>query len=243
MSTRLLTTHLIPIMRILPIVAIVFGLYPACTIGQQVANLEGSDNPEPINYYVQIAEIGKELLSNPSSAELRIQRATCFIKIKEFEYAIADLDTALSYNPGNASIYYMKGVTFSKRTQFVDAMEQLDIAISIEPGNIDYLFFRAMIFAQQEDFRLAILDLNSILAIDPLNADCYLQKALWCESLNMYYECIKNYIYFIMVSKDDLNTNLVNKRLKRLIKSDKYFKDLYKEAKKEIRHNPLPWNQ
>lgn len=242
MLTRLLTTYLLPIMKILPIIALLLGLHPACTIGQQVANLDDNDKPEPINYYVQITEIGKQLKNNPGSADLRIQRATCYIKIKEFDYALADLDTALSFNPGMASIYYMKGVTLLKREQYNDAMEQLDIAISIEPGNKDFLFFRAMIYAQIEDFRLAILDLNSILAIDPLNADCYLQKALWCESLNMYYECIKNYIYFTMVSKDDINTNLVNKKLKRLIKSDKYFKDLYKEAKKEIRHNPLPWN-
>ena len=58
----------------------------------------------------------------------------------------------------------------------------------------------------------------------------------------MFYEEIRYYLYYLEISNDESNKMLVEKRLKAIRKSDKYFNDLYKAAKKDIRKNGYPWN-
>ena len=69
----------------------------------------------------------------------------------------------------------------------------------------------------------------------------YLQKAFWCNDINMFYEEIKNYLYYIKISTDKINVAQVKKRLKIIRKADRYYANLYSAAKKDIRKNGYPW--
>jgi len=59
--------------------------------------------------------------------------------------------------------------------------------------------------------------------------------------LNMYYEEIKNYLYYIGISTDKINVEQVKKRLTKIKKADKYYANLIKAAKKDVRKNGYPW--
>ncbi|PLW91756.1 MAG: hypothetical protein C0592_14195 [Marinilabiliales bacterium] len=208
--------------------------------GQQYANNE-EDTPRRVNYYHEINIVSDKLKSDPTNIDLLDERAMLYMRVREFEKALEDIDKAIGIAPTKSELRYTKALILTQRERYDDAMEVINEAIAIDGKREEYFFFRARLYAFQEDYRNAIHDIDVMLGLNPHCDYCYLQKAIWCKKLNMFYEEIRNYLFYLELSDDEANKKLVEKRIKNLRKSDKYFNDLYKAAKKDIRKNGYPW--
>jgi tetratricopeptide (TPR) repeat protein len=195
-----------------------------------------------VSIYKDIENINQKIKNNPYDVDLLNIRANLFLKINDYENALNDIEDGLNINPQNDKLYYSQTVIFMKRKKYDSALESANNAIKISRTEKNY-FLRSNVFYARGDVREAILDLNQILKINP-NADyVYLQKAFWCNDINMFYEEIKNYLYYIKISTDRINITQVKKRLKKIKKTDKYYANLYRAAKKDINKNGYPFNK
>ncbi len=193
------------------------------------------------NIYKEIETVDIEIKNNPNDENLYNKRALLFLEIKEYEKSLEDVEIALSINPKNSALYYTQTLIYYRKKRFDSALESANKMVSLSPTEPN-LYLRSTIYYSRGEIREAILDLNRILKLNTGADYIYLQKAIWCNDLNMYYEEIKNYIYYTKISKDYINVEQVKKRLKKIKKSDKYYRDLYKAAKKDIKINGYPWN-
>lgn len=223
----------------LSLICVVFSQF-YCVEAQQYAQNQDK-MPTPVNYYHEINVVSEKLKSNSSNAELLNERAMLYLRVHEFEKAIEDVDKAIGIDPGNVGYKYTKALILFQRGRLDAAMEVINEAIVIEPKNESFYFFRARLYSMQEEYRKAIRDIDHLLTLNPKCDYCYLQKAIWCKKLNMFYEEIRNYLFYLKLTEDESNRILVERRLKTIRKSDKYFNDLYKAAKKDIRKNGYPW--
>ena len=192
------------------------------------------------NIYKDIENLNQKIKSNPTDINLLNDRANLFLKINDYENALNDIEQGLSINSQSDKLYYSQTIIFMKRKKYDSALESATEAIRISGTEKNY-FLRSNVFYAQGDVREAILDLNQILKINPMADYAYLQKAFWCNDINMFYEEIKNYLYYIKISTDKINVAQVKKRLKIIRKADRYYANLYSAAKKDIRKNGYPW--
>jgi tetratricopeptide (TPR) repeat protein len=220
------------------LVMIVF-LFSGRVGAQQVAMNNEKERPSG-NVYSEIDRVSSLLISDPQNEKLLSERSLMYAKIGEYEKALSDIDQGLSSHPESYRLYYTKTLILLRRQHTKSALEAIEKAVELE-ANENNLYLRATVYASLGETREAILDINSILALNPRCDYCYLQKALWCSDMNMYYEEIKNYLYYIKVSTDEVNVNIIKERIKKMKRHDPYFADLIKNAKKEIRKNGYPW--
>jgi len=212
----------------------------SCRVSAQQMAMSENTAISATSVYQEIEQVSAQLTSNPTSEELLIKRANLYLNANEYEKALDDIDRGLSLNPKSARLFYTKSFIYFRKKRMDSALESINKAIAIQSSE-ENLFLRSYIYFSSGDIRKAILDLNSILKINPRADYIYLQKAFWCNDLNMFYEEIKNYLYYIKISKDEVNVDLVIKRLKKIKKADKYYANLIKAAKKDIRKNGCPW--
>lgn len=201
--------------------------------------------PDPVkesssSIYKDIDDLSSEIRSNPADENLLNERANLYLKINEFERALDDIERGLSSNPKSDKLYYSQALVYYKKKRYDSAIESVGEAVKISGSERNY-FLRSNIYYARAEIREAIRDLNKILELNPRADYIYLQKAFWCNDLNMFYEEIKNYLFYIGISKDKVNVDQVKKRLNKIKKADKYYANLIKAAKKDIRKNGYPW--
>jgi len=222
-----------------PLLLIIIVLISCRGNAQQMAMSEPNTDSKT-SIYEEISIISDKIKSSPASEELLDERALLYLKLNEYENALNDIERGLSINPKSDKLYNTQSLIYYKKKRMDSALESIEKAVHIA-GNERNLFLRSNIYYARGEIREAILDLNEILTLNPRADYIYLQKAFWCNDLNMFYEEIKNYMYYIKISKDEINVTLVKKRLKKIEKADKYYAGLIKHAKKDIRKNGYPW--
>jgi len=190
--------------------------------------------------YKEIDSISQIIKLNTSNEDLYYNRAILYFKINELENALNDVNTGLSINSKSDRFFYLQALIYLKKKHMDSALESIDESIKISKSEKNY-YLRGKIHFARDEIREAILDLNIVLKMNPRADYAYLQKSFWCNDINMYYEEIKNYLYYIKISDDDINVSQIKKKLKKIKKSDKYYTDLIRAAKKEIKKNGYPW--
>ncbi|HPS82815.1 MAG TPA: hypothetical protein PLA88_00755 [Bacteroidales bacterium] len=201
--------------------------------------------PDPVketssSIYEGIENIDLKIRNNPSDENLLNERANLYLKLNEFEYALNDIERGLSINPKSDKLYYTQTLVYYKKKRYDSALESATFAINITGTEKNY-FLRSNVYYARGEIREAIRDLNKILEMNPRADYVYLQKAFWCNDLNMFYEEIKNYLFYIGISTDKINVEQVKKRLNKIKKADRYYANLIKAAKKDVRKNGYPW--
>ena len=201
--------------------------------------------PDPVketssSIYEGIENIDLKIRNNPSDENLLNERANLYLKLNEFEYALNDIERGLSINPKSDKLYYTQTLVYYKKKRYDSALESATFAINITGTEKNY-FLRSNVYYARGEIREAIRDLNKILEMNPRADYVYLQKAFWCNDLNMFYEEIKNYLFYIGISTDKINVEQVKKRLTKIKKADRYYANLIKAAKKDVRKNGYPW--
>lgn len=192
------------------------------------------------NLYREIDSISQIIKKYSSNEDLYYNRAILYFRINEFEHSLNDINTGLSINPKSDRFFYLQALVYLKKKHMDSALESINESIKISKSEKNH-YLRSKIHFARNEIREAILDLNIILKMNPRADYAYLQKAFWCNDINMYYEEIKNYLYYIKISDDDINVSQIKKKLKKIKKSDKYYADLIRAAKKEIKKNGYPW--
>jgi len=227
-------------MRYVHLLSLYFAICVYCPVyGQQMAVPENTAI-SGTSVYQEIDQVSAQLIINPGNEELLIKRANLYLNANEFEKALDDVNRGLTLYPKSSKLYYTKSFIYFRKKRMDSSLEEINKSIAIKSSEKN-LFLRSYVYFSSGEIRKAILDLNEILKINPRADYIYLQKAFWCNDLNMFYEEIKNYLYYTKISKDEVNVGLVLKRLKKIKKADKYYANLIKAAKKDIRKNGCPW--
>lgn len=192
------------------------------------------------NTYKEIDSLSKIIEKDLTNEKLYFNRSVLYYQVKDFERAFNDIDIGLSINSKFDKFFYLKSLIYLDKKYFDSALESITEALTISKSERN-LFLKSKIHFARNEIREAILELNKILELNPRADYVYLQKAFWCNDLNMFYEEIKNYLYYIKISEDDINVSQIKKKLKTIKKADKYYSDLIKAAKKEIKKHGYPW--
>lgn len=191
--------------------------------------------------YDFLFSLDNEISKNPYDDKLYHKRALIYLSLNEFEKALNDINKAINLNGNTDDYFYTRSMIYYFKGYYQNALENIVIACELEKCEKN-LYFKSLIHEKLSDYRNAIFTINEILAMYPTCDYCYLQKALWAHKLNMYYEEILNYLYYLAISNDVVNKEIISKKIKEMQK-DEYFRKLYKTARAEIKEKGYPWNQ
>ncbi|MCX7696492.1 MAG: hypothetical protein N2Z72_02220 [Bacteroidales bacterium] len=191
--------------------------------------------------YDCLFKLDDEISKKPSDDQLYHKRSLIYLSLNEYEKALNDINMAINLNSNSDDYYYAKSMIYYFKGYYQNALENITIACNLEK-NEKNLYFMSLVYAKMGDYRNAVHTINELLYINPRCDYCYLQKAIWVNKLNMYYEEILNYQYYLAITHDEINRSIISKRIKTLRK-DEYFKKLYKAVRSEIKEKGYPWDQ
>ena len=126
---------------------------------------------------VAINDLTALIDSAPSSAELHLRRAACFVEHQRWSEAAADLERAVSLEPAHPGLPVARATFFLARGESTAAIATLDAALARTPHAPDARILRARARVLTRDFTGARADFQDALAHLP-----EAKPELWLEA-------------------------------------------------------------
>jgi WD40 repeat protein len=114
-----------------------------------------------------LADLTAAIRLEPSSAQARLLRATCYLLGNQCGAAATDLDEAVRLDPGCAPAYYLRGLIHAFRKEGGPAVTDFTAVIRLEPANAQAYYQRGLARAYQGDYVQAKADLDKAVELDP----------------------------------------------------------------------------
>lgn len=116
--------------------------------------------------------------TTPSLEDVYTARGEAFLRLREFDKAIADFDQALKYNPRYAIAHSDRGDALLAKNDLKEALISYDKAIEIDERIITALDGRGSIFLLRGDLDKGFDDFEKALKIAPLSASSNLHRGI-----------------------------------------------------------------
>jgi len=188
---------------------LLFGILLLMSCSSQLAVQSGStEQPakpaSPANWYSQgkstgdpvrkIDNFSKAIAAKPDYALAYLERARAYLKISNYQKAIADIDTLLKINPDIADAYVVRARAKAyEATRYLnDALKDYSKSIELNPNPQTYLE-RANLYKQRKRYSKAIMDYTEVLKEVTGNADVYVARGVCYQELNQLDAAISDY--------------------------------------------------
>lgn len=117
------------------------------------------------------------------SAETLVNIGLEFMKIGNYDKALANFVKAAEVNPNYAPAYFYSGYIFNDVGAYDLALTSYNLAIQINPNDKNAYYNRGMIYFEQKNkFELAEADFSKTIQFDPQDAEAYFVRANLYES-------------------------------------------------------------
>lgn len=120
-------------------------------------------------------------------------RAYCYMRLGQFEYAIEDMNKAIVMKGDDMSYYITRGRLYRIQGIFDKAAEDLAIAATFDPSNVELLQERGLLAVEQKDYESAGNYYNEAIMYDAENAKSYLLRAENCLRLKDNEGAVRNF--------------------------------------------------
>jgi tetratricopeptide (TPR) repeat protein len=192
----------------------------ATAIGLEPSLIESHEKPTPQDRLVdyspapaqmhriakparRILELNKSLESNPKRAALFKERAVEYIRLSNFEQAIADYTSSLAIQPDDADALHSRGLMYEQIGESQRAQEDYQEAIRINPHLAEVYINRGIAFGQMGNFRQSIVSLTDGIRLAPQNPDAYFNRGTSYFQLGDLEEAIADFSAVIGLSPND----------------------------------------
>ena len=126
-------------------------------------NLGPGRKPEPL----------KPILFDRALAAAYFNRGFLYIKMADFDQAIADFGKLIANNPQQPSVHYYRALAHAKKGDYDKAIADLSAEIQMDPEAGEAYMQRGMLHRQRSDLRAALADFNKVIALNPRYATAY----------------------------------------------------------------------
>ncbi len=99
--------------------------------------------------------------SNPQNYEAYFWRARTYIRLRQFDNAIADLHQVVDINPRYSAAYDNLGWLFMRRNNFDESLANLNKSIELKPDNGWAHYLRGRVFFNKGDLQKAFENANA----------------------------------------------------------------------------------
>lgn len=103
-------------------------------------------------------------------------RGDIYLRLKEYDKAIADLTQSLDLTPQDTQALEARGSAYYRNGQLAQALADLDLAVKLDALDPDLLDLRSQILRKMGRTHEAVTDLQNALRFDTYNADLWYRK-------------------------------------------------------------------
>ena len=100
-------------------------------------------------------ELSLAIETHPENFEAHFWRARTFIRLEEYDKAIADLKTVVHLKPSYSPAYDNLGWLFMRRNDYDESLSNLNKSIELKPDNGWTHYMRGRVFFNKGDFQKA----------------------------------------------------------------------------------------
>ena len=138
---------------------------------------EGPDPNAAIAACTAIVSAGKRV---PPPAMIRALnlRGIAYVKLKDYDHAIADHTTAIGLDPSNPRSLNLRGLANRFKGEYDAAIVDYDAALAIQPNNGQFHSNRGYAYRWKGDLDHALADFNRAIQLDPTYAFAYGGRAM-----------------------------------------------------------------
>jgi tetratricopeptide (TPR) repeat protein len=103
-------------------------------------------------------------------------RGDIYLRLKEYDKAIADLTQSLDLTPQDTEVLEARGSAYYRNGQLAQALADLDLAVKLDALDPDLLDLQSQILRKMGRTDEAVTDLQNALRFDTYNADLWYRK-------------------------------------------------------------------
>ena len=130
---------------------------------------------------------------SPRKARPRVNLATAYIKIKEYDRALAELSRALSLKPDYAAAHENEGVAYFHKKDYHRAIAAFQRAIELSPNQASAYYGRGEAYMRLGKGDLAIEDFRKVLSINPSHLSARNNLGLLLAEKGAYPKAIREF--------------------------------------------------
>jgi len=150
---------------------------PALAQAPAQRDCAGPDPNVAITACTSILAAGKRLPPPVAVPTLRF-RGEAYVKLKDYDHAIADYTAGLRIEPNNTRLMILRGVANRIKGEYDTAIADYDTVLRIDPNNAQAYNNRGYAYRWKSDYDRALADLNQAIRIDPNYALAYSNRAI-----------------------------------------------------------------
>lgn len=160
------------------------------------------------DYEEAIKYLNKDLEENPENGHTYSYLAWSFLKIEEYEKALAAADMAVKYLAKDDTAYLIFNYTTRGQVNMflydtASALSDYATAIKICPNDETLYFDRAYIYCSQKKYALAEADYQKVIELKPDDALTYFCSGRNFNTQGRYADAIKRFDSAIKIENDD----------------------------------------
>jgi tetratricopeptide (TPR) repeat protein len=143
---------------------------------------------------------------NPSNAKLYYGRGDIYLRVGEYDKAMADYYKAVSLEPQNPEMFIARGCLYVSIGDLTSAVADFDRAIAIKPTDAMAYANRGAAYSKLGDVQRAIADYGSAIQYEPRYANSYANRAYAYYKLGEYEKGMADCDKAITLRPDHANT-------------------------------------
>lgn len=152
----------------------------------------------------------------PTTAADFLKRARNYIKVGNYEQAIADLNRVLELTPNDPAAYMDRGVAYFRSGDFATAMNDFNKAILLNPSSAEAYYNRGAAYFEGHDLRSAIVDFDTAISLKPDYDQAYFSRGYAKEQSGDKQGAMADYQKVLQISKNPALKSQAQNQLKSL---------------------------
>lgn len=130
-------------------------------------------------------------------------RGNSYVKLGQYERAIADYNQAIEIDSEDAEAYNNRGNSYNGLNQYEHAIEDLNKAIELKPNLVEAYNNRGNSYHGLKLYELAIKDFNKAIEIDSEDASAYFNRGNSYTDLEQYESAIEDFDKAIEINPEN----------------------------------------
>lgn len=138
-----------------------------------------------------------------ATSSVNYNRAYCYMRVGQFEYAMIGINEAISKKPTELSYYIFRSRLYRLMGDFESATADLSMAAIYNPSDVDVLMHKGLMAAEQGDYETAKSMYGEAILYYADNSILYLLRAAACEKLGDTEGAAANYEMVVRIYNED----------------------------------------
>ena len=201
---------------------------------QKEENRNNNEEKNPLtNAYEEKQNVEKMTIS---SAQVYLERARVFERLRQNQRALSNYDQALKLDPDNFEILFPKVLLLYRIGQFEESLQTIEKAIDLQPEHPEVWYYNGIILEKMERYEEALITLDTDLLVDNEDLKSWNAKAAILLKLERINEAIKAFDEIIRLDPNDIYSWTNKLKLLKKMERNEEALDTIDEI---LKHNPI----